>query len=272
MPHAIAEPLAKNPVFLPIEGGRALIALSLEWPGKVERPAHFHDRCQLVFASKGIMDVITDAGTWVVPPQRAVWVPASMPHSIQTKTNVSLRTIYIEPDAAHSLPRRCCVISVAPFLRELLLQAMDIPALYSPGGRDERLVNLIFDELSGVTAEAGELHLPEPKDSRVGKIVEALKKDPSDPRTREDWARVVGASSRTIHRIFITETGMSFGAWKKQAILLEALRRLADGKSVTTVALDLGYSSPSAFIYMFRQALGVTPSRFFSPIGSESDD
>lgn len=249
--------------YLPIEAGRVVVALAMDWPKNTESSPHYHDRGQLLFASKGIMNVTTDAGAWVVPSQRAVWIPARTVHSIKFKTDVELRTVYIEECAAHAMPTSCCVIAVSTFLRELLIQAMDVPTLYHPGGRDERLMNLVIDELSGITAKVGEYHLPLPKDKRVQQIVEEMRNDPGNQMNLEDWSRQVGASGRTIQRIFKQETGMSFGAWKRQAILLEALRKLADGESVLNVSIDLGYSSQSAFTHMFRQTLGVTPYRFF---------
>jgi AraC-like DNA-binding protein len=139
---------------------------------------------------------------------------------------------------------------------------MELPSLYPLGGANERLMNVLVDEISGVSAGVGNLHLPQPKDRRVARIVETILADPADRRTREDWSKIVSASSRTIDRIFMTETGMSFGAWKRQAVLLESMRRLAAGQPVTTVAFDVGYDSPSAFIAMFRRTFGITPSKF----------
>ena len=108
------------------------------------------------------------------------------------------------------------------------------------------------------------LHLPWPADARLRRVCEALKADPAENRTLEDWARASGASARTLARLFRKETGMSFGGWRQQARLLEALGRLASGSPVTTVALDLGYQSPSAFTSMFRRALGTSPTRYFA--------
>ena len=125
-------------------------------------------------------------------------------------------------------------------------------------------MTLLVDEISISAAERLGLYLPDPKDRRVKPVVEAIKANPTHKHSAEDWARRVGASSRTIDRIFRAETGMSFEQWKRQAILLEALRQLSDGKSVTTVALNLGYESPSAFVAMFRRTLGTTPGKLFA--------
>ena len=109
------------------------------------------------------------------------------------------------------------------------------------------------------------LHLPAAVDRRLSTVTRAIAETPGDSRGLKDWAACAGASSRTLARLFLRETGMTFRQWRQQARLLSALTRLAAGQPVTTVALDLGYDSPSAFIAMFRRALGETPGRFYGP-------
>jgi len=242
-----------------LDTSRAVIARSLEWPEAYEHAPHFHNYSQLVYCSEGVMNVATPKGTWVVLPKLAVWVPANVAHTIRAETSVSFRSIYVDPAAAPWLPQRCCVIKVSSFLRGLILEAMEVPHLYQLGGRDERLMNLILDEVSGISAIIGNLHLPEPTDRRIRPLADAILSNPADGRSLEDWSAVIGVSGRTIHRIFVSETGMAFGQWKRQAVLMEAIRKLDGGEAVTTVASDLGYDSPSAFSAMFRRTLGVTP-------------
>jgi len=224
---------------------------------------HRHRRAQLLYAVSGVMTVTTPEGSWVVPPHRAVWVPPATDHSIRMSSAVSMRTLYVEPTAAASLPARCCVVSVPPLLRELILRAMELPLLYDTEGAEGRLIALILDEIRVLPALP--LHLPVPSEPRLAKICGALLNHPEDGRALAEWARGAGASGRTLARLFRRETGMSFGAWRQQARLIEALARLGAGKAVTNVALDLGYESPSAFTAMFRRSLGVTPSRYFEP-------
>ena len=166
------------------------VILSFIWHSKIlihflELPIEIYHRCQLVYCSEGVMNVTAPAGTWVVPPQRAVWMPANIPHTIMAKTNLSFRSIYIDPSAAPWLPTECCVVGVSTLLRSLILAAVEIPLNYQLGGREERIMNLILDEISGITAIAGDLHLPEPKDPRLRPIVEAIKKNPADRRDRD---------------------------------------------------------------------------------------
>jgi AraC-like DNA-binding protein len=202
---------------------------------------HRHAWHQLVYARAGVMTVSTAQGAWVVPPQRAVWMPAATDHEIRCATAVSMRTLYFAP-AVRPLPATCCVVHVAPLLRA-------------------RLAALILTEL--VEAAVAPLHLPQPADARVRRITEALRAEPGDGRTLAAWGKEVGASTRTLSRLFLAETGMTFRQWQRQARLLAALVRLAQRQPVTAVALDLGYDSPSAFIHAFRRALGKTPRAYF---------
>jgi AraC-like DNA-binding protein len=220
---------------------------------------HRHDRGQLIYARSGIMTVITPAGAWVVPSQRAVWVPAETDHEVVCGTAVSMRTLLIEEEAA-TLPRACVVVHVPPLLRELILVAVE----GEPPASQRRHIDALI--LEGIRdGQVAPLHLPEPADPRLRRITAAISADPGDRRTLAAWARLVGASPRTLSRRFVEETGMTFGQWQRQARLLTALVRLAQAQAVTTVALDLGYDSPSAFIHAFRRALGSTPGRYFEP-------
>jgi len=139
---------------------------------------------------------------------------------------------------------------------------MAVPATYGENSADGRLIAVLMDQLRALKETP--LHLPLPKDNRLKKITDALGENPSRQETLEEWASQVGASSRTLARLFQDETGLTFGAWRQQARLLKALERLASGEQVTAIALDLGYESPSAFSAMFKRALGTSPRRYFS--------
>lgn len=240
---------------------RPIAAMAKDFPDGNRIPPHRHRRAQLVFAARGVMVVWTRQGTWVVPPNRAVWMPAETEHSIRSWGNVAMRTLYIRADIAAPLPRQCCVIAVSPLLRELILRAVELPLLYDEAGPEGRVMALVLDEIRALPALP--LHLPWPEDGRLRQLCAAIQADPASERTLEQWAGGVGASSRTLARLFRKETGMSFGVWRQQVRLVEALGRLATGQKVTAVALDLGYQSPSAFTSMFRRALGRAPTRYF---------
>ena len=173
-----------------------------------------------------------------------------------------MRSVYVRDEPAAELPISCGVVGVTPLLRELILTAADAPQLYDVNGRDGQIMDLILSEIR--SSPVMPLHLPEPADSRLNQITTAIRKNPADTRTLEEWGQHAGASPRTLARLFPAETGMTFRHWQQQARLLEGLMRLAEGEAVTSVALEVGYENPSAFISMFRRTLGITPGRYFS--------
>ncbi len=238
---------------------RPVVAFPQDYaPGdRVQR--HRHPVGQLIYAATGVMTVTTRDGAWVVPPQRAVWVPAYVTHAIRMTGDVAMRTVYVAP--ADGLPAVCGVVQVSPLLRELVLRAVAFRQPYDVDGADARLAMVLLDEIRA--APVAPLHLPMPADERALRVVRALEADPGDARSLSKWGRTAGASSRTLARVFRAETGLGFRAWRQQLRLLRALERLANGDAVTTVAVELGYDSPSAFIAMFKKALGVPPSQYF---------
>jgi AraC-like DNA-binding protein/mannose-6-phosphate isomerase-like protein (cupin superfamily) len=251
----------QDPVAEIISVPRPVVALARDYPHGHIVPSHQHKRSQLLYASSGVMTVTTTKGIWVVPPLRAVWIPALTEHQIVASGSLAIRTLYIKPEAAPDLPQECCVVSVPPILRELILYASTLPRLYASNSHAGRIMHVILDLVR--TFEVAPLELPRPVDERLQQIANALTDNPADNSTLEEWGRVVGATTRTLARLFRSETGMSFRQWRQQVRILEALRRLGREESVTTVALDLGYDSPSAFIAMFKKALGRTPGQYF---------
>ncbi len=240
---------------------RPIVAVAKEFPSGHLIPQHQHSRSQFLYASSGVMTVKTNRGMWVVPPLRAVWVPATTLHEIEVSGHLSMRTLYIDPAVFSGPSTECCVIAVTPLLRELILYALTLPQIYPEGGAEERLLTVILDQISSV--DMASLELPIPEDQRIKKIYDLLSATPDDNRTLDEWGKIIGATGRTLARHFRRETGMSFGQWRQQVRILEALRRLGMNEPVTTVAIDLGYDSPSAFISMFKKTLGQTPGRYF---------
>jgi AraC-like DNA-binding protein len=221
---------------------------------------HSHPRGQLIYASSGVMRVICGRDIWVVPPSQAVWVPPDQEHEVFFPCDVALRTLFVDPSAIAGLPKGCTVIKVTPLLRELILRAVEIGERYLRDSAGWRLMQVLLDELR--QAESTPLHLPMPRDERALLVTERLFADPGDDRDLAAWGREAGASGRTLARIFIAETGLTFGAWRKRLVLQEAVRRLGSGEQVTAVAFDLGYQSLSAFIEMFRKELGASPRQY----------
>lgn len=227
-------------------------------------PHHRHPWGQVVYALDGALTVEAAGGSWLAPPQRAVWVPPGVDHAVAATGAAAFRSLYVAAEAAAVLPDRVTVIEVAPLLRELIRAFTDAPERYDPDGPDARLVAVILDRLAAAAAAPARLHLPMPRDRRLIPVARALIADPADPRGLEALAREAGASARTLARLFQRETGMSFGQWRTRRRLIAAIERLADGTAVTTVAYDLGYESPSAFVAMFRRETGRTPGQYLS--------
>jgi AraC-like DNA-binding protein/mannose-6-phosphate isomerase-like protein (cupin superfamily) len=225
-------------------------------------PFHQHRRAQLVYASSGVMTVTTPFAAYVVPPQRAVWMPGGVSHRIDARGNVAMRTLYIEATKTAGLPEQVCVLQVSPLLRELIVSAVASGPSYEPNTAQSRMMSVILDQICAQPVAS--LCLPLPTDSRPLRVANALIDNPADPRDLPDWAKDVGASTRTLSRLFTAQTGMTFRAWRQQRRLLRALELLASGSNVTTVALELGYDNTSAFIAMFRRCLGTTPARYLS--------
>jgi len=236
-----------------------VVALANDYPAGHAVAPHSHRRAQLIFASRGVMTVTTDAGAFVVPAQRAVWMPAGVTHRVESHGAYSMRTLLIR-DAA-GLPGRVCVVTVGPLLRAVIMALMDARRDYPLDGPEARLAAVALDLIA--VLPVAPLHLPMPSDPRLRVLASRLAADPSDNRSLEDWARDAAASARTLARLFTAQTGMTFRAWRQQARLLRALEMMAAGQSITTVALDVGYESPSAFTAMFRRALGVSPTKYF---------
>ena len=244
------------------DANRPVLSLATERKAAELVSRHNHIRGQLLYAIRGVMKVTTDKGTWLVPPAQAVWIPPGEMHEVEMTQPVSLRSIYIDPRYITELPSCCCVLRVTALLRELILEAVAIGNIYKPNSAEVRLMTVIIDQLQKI--EQFPFHLPFSDESRIRKIIDALVADPADNQTLDQWATHVGASERTLGRLFVKHLGMSFGNWRRRLRLLEAIDRLGNGASVTEVSFELGYSSSSAFIAMFRENLGESPTRFFN--------
>lgn len=207
------------------------------------------------------MTVRTFDGTWVVPPRRAVWIPAKTPHSIVMSGTVSMRTLYLRTGMTRKLPRSCCVVNVSHLLQELIVHACQFPRMNRRSKAQAHLIDIILDQLE--TVQAIPLQLPTPVDSRAQRVAAMLQDDPTDTRPLAALCRQAGASKRTIERVFEKQTNLTLGKWRQQLRLLRSLQLLAAGEKITSAALEGGYSTPSAFIAMFRKALGTTPRQYF---------
>ena len=207
------------------------------------------------------MTVTAARGAWVVPPNRALWIPAETEHAIAMSGPVEMRAIYVDRAVADTIAADCKVIRVTPLLRALMLELVAAPLDYDEGGRLGHVAALFLDEIRRLDQEP--LYIPMPADRRLRRVCEALLEDPARPESLAEWSLLAGASSRTLARLFARETGMRFVDWRRQVRLAEALARLARGQGVAVAARAAGYASVSAFAVVFRRLLGTPPREYF---------
>lgn len=242
--------------------GPTVVVFAVELKSEFATAAHRHARGQMIGCSRGVVTVSTASALWVVPAGHGIWLPPDQLHGGQSFGPSTGWSVYIRPDMCGSLPAMPRTIAVPPLLREAVLRA----ATWEDTSVDEarsRIADLIVHEISTLPAE--QLHLPMPREPRLQRIARALLEEPSDHRSLEAWAKWAGVTPRTLSRRFPQETGLSFTKWRQRARMTRALEMLAEGTPVTMIAIDLGYSSISGFIALFRRTFGVTPTAH--PIG-----
>ncbi|MFK4118763.1 AraC family transcriptional regulator [Streptomyces longwoodensis] len=219
--------------------------------------AHRHDDHQIVFAGRGVVAVTTRAGSWTALATRAIWIPAGTVHSHQAHGEVELHLIGLPADTNPLGLDEPAVLRVSPLLRELILVCTREQTDDTPEQR--RLRAVLCDQLR-ISAQQP-LHVPTPTEPRLRALCDILHADPADNRTLAALGRQVGASDRTLSRLFKADLGMTFPQWRTQLRLSHALVLLAQNTPVTVVAHLCGWSSASAFIDVFRRAFGHTPGR-----------
>ena len=220
--------------------------------------AHQHPWAQVTYAIDGVMQVVANQQTWFVPPLRAIWIPAGVEHEVRTLERAQLRAIYVDKEVAPIAGDRCVVLEVSALMRELV---RSLSALDQAGARENHLAASLLDELS--IAESLPMSVAMPTDKRLKTLCEALLADPASSLTLHDFSLQVGASERTLARLFERELGMSFGQWRQQMRLARAAPLIASGLPLSAVAAELGYASQSAFSAMFKKTFGKSPSDFF---------
>jgi AraC-like DNA-binding protein/mannose-6-phosphate isomerase-like protein (cupin superfamily) len=231
------------------------------YPDGATKGSHHHNRAELLFSVEGVMEVVTKRTILIIPPQRAVWIPSFVDHSMRARGAVSVRNLYFAPGLCPDhFPGEPSVVNVTPLLRELVVRAMDIPPTYGEQTFYGRLVHMILDEITFVKERVPQVQ--ELQDKRLVEIQNELLLRPGNNNTLERWGEVVGASSRTLARLFHEETGASFTQWRALLRVLASLPRISAGESVSLVAFELGYETPSAFSFVFRRMMGTTPSEY----------
>ncbi len=238
---------------------RPVAAMAKAFADDDATPMHRHRRGQLLHAASGLMRIETEAAAWLVPPARALWMPPATPHKVTMRSHVEMRTLYIDAEAAASLPKEPAFVEVSGLLRALILSALEEPLDYDPEGRGGLIARLILTELARLQDHA--FGVPMPRDARALRVARYMLDHPGAGLDLDDWAERAGASRRTLARLFRAETGLSFGEWRARLRAVEGLGRLAGGAPVSKAAASVGYGSASAFSAMVRRALGAPPTR-----------
>jgi AraC-like DNA-binding protein len=227
--------------------------------GKFE-PYHAHNCAQLIHTLSGVIRVETRLGSWVIPPNRGMWIPAGVEHSLSMTGLVKVRTLFIDPLARADLPHDCSVIDVSMLLKALIIEALELPDDIVSGGRDERIVELILDELRRLSNVS--FYVPSPSSDALVSLCEHISQRIAHDWTNADGAHILGISERSVTRKFQQEMSLTFAEWLRRKRLLLALEYLASGKSVLDTAILIGYDSPSAFSAMFKSRVGVSPTDY----------
>lgn len=222
---------------------------------------HRHPWAQLSYAARGVVEVVADSGRYVAPPLHAVWVPAGVPHAVRSAEGTEIRSLYIAPAALADAGGACRVLTVAPLLRELIRTFGEFPVEYDEQGEQGRLVAVLLDQLA--SAPKADLMVPWPRDARLRRLCRELQAHPERGTTLQEYAARLGVSDKTLSRLFLRQTGLSFRAWRQRLRVLAALPLLERGDRVTDVAIACGYDSMSAFVAAFRGFAGLTPGEFF---------
>jgi AraC-like DNA-binding protein len=203
---------------------------------------------------------MTETAAWFIPTTRAIWLPAGVRHSIRMQGEVALRTLYIDAGRAAPLSMEPAVLEVAPLLRELILHILCIGMLSALQPEHDRLGGLLIDLL--LQARNEDFMLPLPRNARAARLAELLLHTPADNRELSALASHVGASLRTLQRLFPQETGMTIESWRQKARLIHSASLLSTGASVARTALDCGYLSLASFSTAFRKQFGESPGRY----------
>ncbi|SFX09008.1 AraC family transcriptional regulator [Azotobacter vinelandii] len=237
-----------------------VVAERYGYPKGQRIPEHSHRRGQLMFVTSGGLRVQTRRGYWTIPPGRACWVPCGLNHIAEYPQAAELAVAYVRTDLCEMLPSDCRVLNLGALLRELVIAAYDFGWDYGIDSHEARAMLVLIGEIG--RQSSAPLFIPEGRDNRLRRVTAFLHRHPDDKRSLEEWASQVGASARTLARLFRSETGLSFSQWRQQLHLTRAVEMLLEGASVTQVAYALGYASPGSFSAMFARSMGEPPSLY----------
>jgi AraC-like DNA-binding protein/quercetin dioxygenase-like cupin family protein len=239
-------------------GTAAVIVATFPMPAGLVFDWHKHADHQLAWAASGVLTVRTDSSTWVLPPTRALWIPAGLRHETLAAGVATMRAAYIRPDRCPITWAAATPVGATPLLADLIGYLADQGLDAARRANAEAVLVDLLEPVAMTTVE-----VRKPDDDRARRVADGLSANPADDRTLAEWGHHVGASERTLARAFLAGTGVSFGRWRTLLRVQTALHALASGEPVGNVARRVGYESDSAFVQAFRRETGVTPAAYF---------
>lgn len=237
--------------------GVSVATLAYEYPAGFNVHEHAHGSDQVIYATRGVMEVASGQTLWLIPPSFAIWIPARTLHRIRMPGAVSMRTVYLRTGMAPRLPTLCSVIHVSALLRELIVETVRLGQLRTRNRLHCALRDLLIAQFQSASTAPSLVRMP--ADPRALAVAQAVLDDFGESKPLAALCAAAGASVRTIERAFRKDVGTDFETWRRQVRLMRAVELLVGGASVKQVAFDVGYRQPSAFVTMFRRTFGTTP-------------
>jgi AraC-like DNA-binding protein len=250
--------------------GVSISTLAYEYPAAYVVPEHSHDSDQVIYATRGVMEISAGHSLWLTPPHLAVWVPARTRHQIRMSGVVSMRTLYLRRGLATRPPDGCGVLHVSPLLRELIVEAVRTGQLRVKNHLHCALRDLIVSQLQN--ARPVPMLLTLPRDMRALAVAKAFMANHANAPSLHALCKKAGVSARTIERAFQREIGSTFKFWRRQARLMKGIELLVEGCSVKETAAEVGYRQPSAFVELFRRTFGMTPRTWASTMQAHDNE
>ncbi|WP_193331981.1 AraC family transcriptional regulator [Pseudoalteromonas ulvae] len=221
---------------------------------------HAHPWSQLAYSSRGVLHIETEQGLFVVPPQQALWLPPNVTHQISCLHPTRLRSLHFQAPITTSLGADILTLSVSPLLQALILEVCDWGKGYQLSDDKQRLIDVLVDQLAA--AKRQDFFIPNISDKRLQPIINHFNHQPDSKQTLQDFAKQVGASTRTLHRLFVRHFAMGFNQWKQRIRIMKALALLEQDLPIKDIAATLGYDSDSSFIAAFKQQMGQPPKQY----------
>ncbi len=248
--------------------GVSVATLAYEYAPGFQVPEHAHGADQLIYAIRGVMEVVSGSNMWLIPPRFALWIPAETYHRIQMPSAVSMRTLYFRPRLVRTPLLAGAVLHVTPLLRELIVESVRIGKLRARQRHERALRDLLILHLE--SASSVPTFVPLPRDERALAIAQEVLSAPGQAKPLAALCRDAGVGVRTVQRIFRKDIGIDFESWRRQARLTKAVELLVAGRSVKEVSFCIGYRQPSAFVEAFRSSFGITPKAWMMSLEKPS--